>query len=62
MVGGDLRFEEGVHLIRPVDFHMSDIWVFSGEFHGKVFERVVLRHGDEGNWYTDGDAGFAVDE
>lgn len=45
---GDLRFEEGVHLLCPVDLHMSHIWVLSRELDGEVFERVVLRHGEEG--------------
>lgn len=57
-MGEDLRFEEGVHLLRPVDLHMSNIWILSRELDGKVLERIVLRH-DEGVW---GELQAVVDE
>jgi hypothetical protein len=60
--GEDLRFEEGVHLVCPVDLHMSHIWALSWELYGEVFERVVLRHGEKGVWCMDVELHAAVEE
>lgn len=37
-----LRFEEGVHLVRPVDLHLRDILLRRGEADCEVFGVVVV--------------------
>lgn len=41
----DLRLEESIHLVCPVDLHVGDMLVLRWELDGEVFEVVVLRHG-----------------
>lgn len=40
----DLRLEEGIHLVCPINLHVSDMLILRWELDCEVFEVVVLRH------------------
>jgi hypothetical protein len=45
-LGWEIRFKEGVQLVRPADLHINDIWAFSRELDCDIFERRILRHAE----------------
>jgi hypothetical protein len=48
-LGWDIRFEEGVQLVYPVDLYINDVRAFSREIERGIFERRILRHAER--WY-----------